>query len=81
MLIDEWKSEIWQRPIAEIEPPALLRALKKVEARKHYETGSRMRTPAPKYSASGSQTATAGETWRPISKTSSRHQGARRGPA
>jgi integrase len=37
-------SEIGNRPIGEIEPPELLRALKKVEARKHYETGSRMRT-------------------------------------
>jgi integrase len=40
----EWISEIGDRPIGEIEPPELLRALKKVEARKHYETGSRMRT-------------------------------------
>jgi integrase len=40
----EWKSEIGHRPIGEIEPPELLRALKKVEARKHYETGARMRT-------------------------------------
>jgi integrase len=40
----ELKSEIGHRPIGEIEPPELLRALKKVEARKHYETGSRMRT-------------------------------------
>ena len=43
-LIGEWKSEIGHRPIGEIEPPELLRALKKVEARKHFETGSRMRT-------------------------------------
>jgi len=40
----ELKAEIGHRPIGEIEPPELLRALKKVEARKHYETSSRMRT-------------------------------------
>ena len=40
----EWKSEIGHRPIGEIEPPELLRALKKVQAREHYETASRMRT-------------------------------------
>jgi integrase len=40
----ELKSEIGQRPIGEIEPPELLRALKKVQAREHYETASRMRT-------------------------------------
>jgi integrase len=40
----EWKSEIGHRPIGEIEPPELLTALKKVAARKHYETASRMRT-------------------------------------
>ena len=40
----EWKSEIGHRPIGEIEPPELLPALKKVAARKHYETASRMRT-------------------------------------
>lgn len=42
-LMGEWKSEIGRRPIGEIEPPELHRALKKV-ARKHYETASRMRT-------------------------------------
>jgi integrase len=40
----ELKSEIGHRPIGETEPPELLRALKKVEGRTHYETGSRMRT-------------------------------------
>ena len=40
----EWKSEIGHRPIGEIEPPELLGALRKVEACKHYETASRMRT-------------------------------------
>lgn len=40
----ELKSEIGHRPIGEIEPPELLRALKKVEARGHYETVSRMCT-------------------------------------
>jgi integrase len=40
----ELKSEIGHRPIGEIEPPELLRALKKVQAREHYETASRMRT-------------------------------------
>jgi Arm domain-containing DNA-binding protein/integrase-like protein len=39
----EWKSAIGDRPIGEIEPPELLPALKKVAARKHYETASRMR--------------------------------------
>lgn len=43
-LISVWKSEIGHRPIGEIEPPELLPALKKVAARKHYETASRMRT-------------------------------------
>ena len=43
-LMGEWKSEIGDRPIGEIEPPELLRALKKVEALKHFETASRMRT-------------------------------------
>lgn len=43
-LKDEWKSEIGKRPIGEIEPPELLRCLKKVQAREHYETASRMRT-------------------------------------
>jgi integrase len=43
-LIGVWKSEIERRPIGEIEPPELLPALKKVAARKHYETASRMRT-------------------------------------
>jgi integrase len=40
----EWKSAIGDRPIGEIEPPELLPALKRVAARKHYETASRMRT-------------------------------------
>jgi hypothetical protein len=40
----ELKSEIGHRPIGEIEPPELSRALKKVQAREHYETASRMRT-------------------------------------
>lgn len=40
----ELKSAIGHRPIGEIEPPELLRALKKVEAREHYETVSRMRS-------------------------------------
>jgi integrase len=40
----EWKSEIGHRPIGEIEPPELLRVLKKVQSREHYETASRMRT-------------------------------------
>lgn len=43
-LMAEWKSEIGQRPIGEIEPPELVSALKKVQARKHYETASRMLT-------------------------------------
>jgi hypothetical protein len=43
-LKDEWKTEIGARPIGEIEPPELLPALKKVTARKHHETASRMRT-------------------------------------
>ncbi|HLH95460.1 MAG TPA: integrase arm-type DNA-binding domain-containing protein [Xanthobacteraceae bacterium] len=43
-LMGEWKSEIGHRPIGEIEPPELLPALKRVAARKHYETASRMRT-------------------------------------
>lgn len=43
-LKDEWKSEIGHRPIGEIEPPELLPALKKVQARKYYETASRMLT-------------------------------------
>ena len=43
-LMGVWKSEIGRRPIGEIEPPELLPALKKVEAQKHYETASRMRT-------------------------------------
>jgi integrase len=43
-LMAEWKSEIGHRPIGEIEPPELLPALKKVRARKHYETASRMLT-------------------------------------
>lgn len=43
-LMGEWKSAIGHRPIGEIEPPELLVALKKVAARKHYETASRMRT-------------------------------------
>jgi integrase len=41
-LMAEWKSEIGQRPIGEIEPPELVTALKKVQVRKHYETASRM---------------------------------------
>jgi integrase len=40
----EWKSEIGHRPIGEIEPPELLGVLRKVEACRHYETASRMRT-------------------------------------
>jgi len=43
-LIRELKSEIGHRPIGEIEPPELLRVLKKVEARGQYETVSRMCT-------------------------------------
>ncbi len=43
-LARELKSEIGHRPIGEIEPPELLRALKKVQASEHYETTSRMRT-------------------------------------
>lgn len=43
-LKDEWKSEIGRRLIAKIEPPELHRVLEKVQARKHYETASRMRT-------------------------------------
>jgi integrase len=43
-LMGEWKSEIGRRPIGEIEPPELLPALKKVAARKHHETASRMLT-------------------------------------
>jgi integrase len=46
---DRWlkrklKSEFGNRPNGEIEPPELLRALKKVEACEHYETVSRMRS-------------------------------------
>ena len=50
----EWKSEIGHRPIGEIEPPELLRALKKVQAREHYETASRMRTLASQVFRPGS---------------------------
>jgi hypothetical protein len=49
----EWISEIGHRPIGEIEPPELLRALKKVEARKPMR---RLRGCAPsprRYSAAG----------------------------
>jgi integrase len=40
----ELTSEIGRRPIGAIEPPELLRALKKVEARGHHETVARMRS-------------------------------------
>lgn len=53
----EWKSEIGHRPIGEIEPPELLRALKKVQAREHYETASRMRTLASQVFRPGSRIA------------------------
>ncbi|MGC1779747.1 MAG: integrase arm-type DNA-binding domain-containing protein [Xanthobacteraceae bacterium] len=43
-LVGEWKSEIGHRPIGEIEALELVPTLKKVQARKHYETASRMLT-------------------------------------
>jgi hypothetical protein len=42
-LMGVWKSEIGRRPIGG-EPPELLGALRKVDAREHYETASRMCT-------------------------------------
>ena len=43
-LMGEWKSEIGHRPIGGVEPPELLPALKKVAARRHCETASRVLT-------------------------------------
>ena len=73
-LMRELKSEIGDRPIGEIEAPELLRPLKKVQARDHYETVLRMCTLASQVFVSESGTAIASETRRPISKATSRRR-------
>jgi integrase len=77
----EWKSEIGHRPIGEIGPPELLTALKKVAARKHYETAARMRTLASQVFRFGIASGYCQRDMAADLKDASRRQRANRAPA